>query len=265
MRSTLTMFRASLVSIVRDRQTLIGAMIFPTIFLLAFAAFDIQLTDQGIGAQGGGIDYFDFVLPGILAMASVQFSVFWTSGSYARMGETKVLRRLEATPIPQSAFLAGQVMARLVVVAAQAAIVVGIGMLLGASIVGSPASLVVLTVVAASVFMSVGFAIGAIASNVDSANMLAGMTVMPLIFLSGAWFPIDGLPGWLETVMERLPLAPLMEAMREVAIGGASLADLGSQVFQVAIWIPVTFGLAVIALRPKGRRMRRPAAVVATT
>jgi ABC-2 type transport system permease protein len=251
------MFKASLLSIFRDRQTLIGATMFPTIFLLAFAAFDIRLTDEGLDSGGGGIDYFDFVLPGILAMASVQFSVFWTSGSYARMGETKVLRRLEATPIPQSAFLAGQVAARLVIVAAQAAVVVGIGMLLGATIVGSPAWLILLTVVAASVFLSVGFAIGAIASNVDSANMLSGMAVMPLIFLSGAWFPIDSLPGWLESVVARLPLAPLMEAMRTVVIGGGSLADIGTQILQVAVWIPVTFGIAVIALRPKRTTVRK--------
>lgn len=127
MRSTLTMFRASLLSIVRDRQTLIGAMMFPTIFLLAFAAFDIGLTEGAIGTGGGGIDYFTFVVPGILAMASVQFSVFWTSGSYARMGETKVLRRLEATPIPRGAFLAGQLSARLIIVAVQAAVVIGVG------------------------------------------------------------------------------------------------------------------------------------------
>jgi ABC-2 type transport system permease protein len=257
MRSTLTMFRASLLSIVRDRQTLVGAMMFPTIFLLAFAAFDIQLTDQGLSTGAGGIDYFDFVLPGILAMASVQFSVFWTSGSYARMGETKVLRRLEATPIPQSAFLAGQVMARLIIVAAQAAVVIGVGALLGANIAGNPVWMVLLTLMAAATFLSVGFAIGAKASNVDSANMLAGMTVMPLVFLSGAWFPVGGLPGWLETVMEALPLAPLMEAMREVAIGGASIGELGAQLLHVAVWIPGTFAIAVIALRPKRATVRR--------
>jgi len=257
MRSTLTMFRTSLLSIVRDRQTLVGAMMFPTIFLLAFAAFDIQLTDDGLGAEGTGVDYFDFVVPGILAMASVQFSVFWTSGSYARMGETKVLRRLEATPIPRSSFLAGQVMARLLVVAAQAALVIGIGTLLGANIAGNPLWMIVLTVVAAATFLSLGFAIGARASNVDSANMLSGMTVMPLVFLSGAWFPISGLPGWLETVMEALPLAPLMEAMRTIAISGGSLADVGPELLQVAAWVPVTFAIAIVALRPKQARARR--------
>jgi len=251
MRSTLTMFRASLLSIVRDRQTLVGAMMFPTIFLLAFAAFDIGLTDGGLSSGGGEVDYFTFVLPGILAMASVQFSVFWTSGSYARLGETKVLRRLEATPIPRGAFLAGQVVARLIVVAVQAAIVIGVGVLLGASIAGNPAWMILMTLVAAATFLSVGFAIGARASNVDSANMIAGMTVMPLVFLSGAWFPITGLPDWLETIMQALPLAPLMEGLRGVAIDGASLVEVVGHIAQVAMWIPVTFALAVIAMRPK--------------
>jgi ABC-2 type transport system permease protein len=256
MQTTLTMFRASLLSIVRDRQTLIGAMIFPTVFLLAFAAFDIGLTDGGIGTSGGGVDYFTFVVPGILAMSSLQFSVFWTSGSYARMGETKVLRRLEATPIPRGAFLAGQVMARLIIVAVQASIVIGVGVLLGASIAGNPVLMILLTIVAATTFLSVGFAIGARASNVDSANMMAGMTVMPLVFLSGAWFPISGLPGWLESVMEVLPLAPLLEAMRAVAIQGAGIADIGGNLAQVAMWIPVTFAIAVVAMRPRRTAVR---------
>ena len=218
--------------------------------------YSIGLSDEGLGAGGAGIDYFDFVLPGILAMASVQFSVFWTSGSYARMGETKVLRRLEATPIPQSAFLGGQVLARLVVVAVQAAIVIGVGTLLGANIAGNPLWMILLTVIAAAAFLSLGFAIGAKASNVDSAGMMSGMTVMPLVFLSGAWFPIAGLPGWLETAMEALPLAPLMEAMRTVAIEGGSLGDVGTQLLQVAAWVPVMFVIAVIALRPKRTTVR---------
>lgn len=256
MRPTLTMFRASLLSIVRDRRTLIGAMMLPMIFLLAFASLDMGLTGTGLHAGGAGIDYFDFVLPGILAMASMQFSVFWTSGSYARLSETKVLRRLEATPIPRRAFLAGQVMSRLVVVVVQAAVVIGVAVLLGADIAGNPLWMIVLTALAAVTFLSLGFAIGARASNVDSANILAGMTVMPLMFLSGAWFPIAGLPSWMETVMEALPLAPLLEAMRTVAIDGGSLADVGGSLLQVAAWIPVTFAVAVLAMRPRRTKRR---------
>jgi len=148
------------------------------------------------------------------------------------------------------------VLSRLVIVAAQAVVVVAFGTLMGATIVGNPSWLVLATVLSASVFMAVGFAIGAISSNVDSANMLSSIIVLPLIFLSGAWFPLDGLPGWLEAVMERLPLAPLMDAMRTVAIGGGSLGDIGGELLQVAVWIPVTFALAVVALRPRRTRTR---------
>ncbi|MDX1691659.1 MAG: ABC transporter permease [Acidimicrobiia bacterium] len=257
MRSILPMFRASMRSIVRDRQTLIGATVFPTIFLLAFAAFDIGLTGAGLDTTGGGIDYFDFVLPGILGMATLQFAIFWTSGSYARMGETKVLRRLEATPVPKGAFLVGQVLARLVLVAVQAAVVLGVGVVMGADIAGNLLWMIVLTLLGAATFLSLGFAIGARAANVDAAGMMSGIAVMPIVFLSGAWFPIEGLPGWLETVMNWLPLAPLLEAMRSVMIEGAGIGAIGGEIAQVVAWIPVMFGVAVLAMRPASSRASR--------
>lgn len=57
--------------------------------------------------------------------------------------------------------------------------------------------------------------------------------------------------------MEALPLAPLMEAMRTIAIGGGSLADVGGELLQVAASVPVTFAIATVALRPKQTRSRR--------
>lgn len=256
MNATIKMFRASLKSILRDRQSVVGALMFPLIFLVAFSAFDINLAGDGLQTGDGGIDYIDFVLAGILSMAALQFSVFWTSGSYARMGETGVLRRLEATPISRASFLAGQVLARLIVVAAQAAVVIGAGVLLGASISGNVLWVILLAVIASAVFLSLGFAIGAKAAGVDAAGIMSGMTVMPLVFLSGAWFPIDTLPGWLETAVSWLPLAPLMEAMRDVSLQGASLFDVAGDLLVVAAWVPVMFLVAAAAMRPGARKTR---------
>lgn len=256
MRSTSKMFNASLKSILRDRQSVVGALMFPLIFLLAFSAFDVRLTGDGIGTVGG-VDYLDFVLAGILSMAALQFSVFWTSGSYARMGETGVLRRLRATPISMGSFLAGQILARLLVAAVQASIVIAVGTVLGARISGNVLWVVLLTVIAAATFLSLGFAIGARASGVDAAGMMAGITVMPLVFLSGAWFPLDTLPGWLETIVGWLPLAPLMDAMRAVILQGASLADVASDVAVAAAWVPAMFLIAWAAMRPQRNRASR--------
>lgn len=248
MRSTIAMFRASLLSILRDRQLIVGAIAFPVIFLLAFAAFDLSISDTGLGA-GGEVDYYSFVVPGLLAMTAMEFAVSWTSASYARLKETRVLRRLDATPIRRSSFITGHVAARMLVGTVQATAVLIIAALLGADFAGSPMLLVGLTVLAGIVFMPLGFAIGAKASGVESASVLSGMVVLPIVFLSGAFFPVAGLPDWLEPVVEILPMAPLMEAMRTVAIGGGSLADLGGNLATVVAWIPVTFGIAVLAMR----------------
>lgn len=256
MRSIPKMFTASLKSLLRDRQSVVGALMFPLIFLLAFSAFDVSLTADGIESGDGGVDYIDFVLAGILSMAALQFSVFWTSGSYARMKETGVLRRLQATPISMGSFLAGQILARLLVAAAQAAIVLGVAALLGATIIGSVVWVILLAVVAAAIFLSLGFAIGARASGVDAAGIMAGITVMPLVFLSGAWFPVTTMPGWLETIVNWLPLAPLMDAMRDIILHGASLTDVAGDLAVVAAWVPIMFAIAWMGMRgTSGRRL----------
>ena len=257
MQATFAMFKASLLSIVRDKQLMGGIIAFPVIFLVAFAAFDLSITGTGLGAEGD-VDYYSFVVPGLLAMTAMDFAVSWTSSSYARLKETKVLRRLDATPIRRSSFVAGQVAARTLIATVQAIAVLGVAMLLGAEFAGSLVLLLALSVLAAATFMPLGFAIGARASGVESASVLSGMIVLPVVFLSGAFFPTAGLPDWLQPVVDVLPMAPLLEAMRTVAIAGGSIADIAGDVLVVAAWIPVTFGLAVLAMRKRRGRVAAP-------
>jgi ABC-2 type transport system permease protein len=263
MRSTLAMFKASLLSIVRDRQLMGGVIAFPVIFLVAFAAFDLSLTGTGLGADGD-VDYYSFVVPGLLAMTAMDFAVSWTSASYARLKDTKVLRRLDATPIRRSSFVAGQVAARALIGTIQAVAVLVVATILGAEFAGSLVLLVALSVLAAATFMPLGFAIGARASGVESASVMAGMTVLPVVFLSGAFFPTAGLPEWLRPIVEVLPMAPLLEAMRTVAIAGGSIVDVAGEVLIVIAWIPVTFGLAVVAMRKRRRSVTGPTPATAT-
>ena len=259
MKSTIAMFKASLLSIVRDRQLIGGAITFPVIFLLAFAAFDLNISGTDLGGAGG-VDYYNFVVPGLLAMTAMEFAVSWTSATYARFKETKVLRRLDATPMPKSAFIVGQVAARMLVATMQVVAVLIVAVLLGADFVGSPALLVLLSVLAGITFMSLGFAIGARASGVESASVLSGMIVLPVIFLSGAFFPISGLPGWLQSIVEVLPMAPLLEAMRTVAISGGTFTEISGDLLTVVAWIPVMFVIALVAMRPRQAKVATPRA-----
>lgn len=258
MTSTIAMFRASMLSLVRDRQLVGGIVAFPLIFLLAFAAFDLRISGAELGAPAG-VDYYRFVVPGLLAMTSMDFAVSWTAASYARLQDAGVLRRLRVTPIRPAAFLAGQVSARALVAGVQAIVVLAVAAVLGANFTSSIVLLVGLSLLGTAAFMPIGFAIGARSSGVESASVLAGMVVLPIVFLSGAFFPKAGLPDWLEPVVDVLPMVPLLDAMRAVAIDGADVADVAAQIGLVAAWVPVTFGVAVVAMRVPGRRAVRPA------
>lgn len=254
-RAFRAMFVAASKTVWRDRQTLVGVMIAPFVFLLAFAAFDVRIESAAAFVSSTeGVRYFDFALAGILGMGAVQFSVFWTSGAYARLAETGALRRLQITPVPRLAFLTGQVGARLVVVFVQTVLTVIGAMLLGGRVTGDIVALVCLTTIAAGFFMTLGFAIGARARNVDAANMIAGMLVTPLVFLSGAWFPTGALPDWLRTGVEAFPLAAMIDAMRSVVLAGGSWAEASGALIRSAIWMPPAVALAVWAMSDHRRR-----------
>lgn len=256
MTATALLFKSSLLSIVRDRQLIVGSISSPVIFLLAFAAFDLNLANAELNTDGNGVDYYDFVVPGLLAMTAMEFAVGWTSSAYARFKETNVLRRLAVTPMRPAAFLAGQVTARILVSAAQAIVVVTLAWCLGADYEGNPLLLVLLTLLAGVTFLALGFAIGARASSVESAQVLTGIVVMPLVFLSGAFFPLSGLPDWLESTVAVLPVVPLLDAMRTVANDGGNLRDIADELLIVVAWIPVTLAAATLALRPRHARSR---------
>jgi ABC transporter DrrB family efflux protein len=271
MRQTLDLTWASLRMLLRDSEAFLLAALAPILFLLVFSLYDLTIAPTGALAVGGAeLDYFDYVLPGVLAMGLMQFTMVGIAGSVARFRETQVLRRLTATPVSPLAFIAGQVFARLAVSVVQVFLLLGTGVLLGGTIVGNPMWLVLLAVLGNLSFLALGFAVAGRAPTVDAANNLAGLLTLPLMFLSGMFFPIASLPGPVRVVAEWLPITPLIDGMRAVALDGVGIGALGSEVALLALWVVLSFALARLSFRMGGparreiRRTRRQAASTAT-
>jgi len=249
MSTTLSMVSATLKMIGRDRQSVVGMIVFPVVFLLAFSAFDMEILGASFGASGtGGLAYFDFVLPGILAMNVMQFSVLWTAGGVTRYREVGVLKRLAATPMRPVSFIAGQVVGRAVFAMILGVVILAGGRLLGAQVRGL-GLMILLVLVGNLLFVSVGFAVAGRASSVDSANTLGSLITMPMSFLSGAFFPTDSMPELLQTIVEWLPLTPLLEAMRAVTLEGAGILDIAPSLARAAIWLPALIAIAAATFR----------------
>lgn len=203
--------------------------------------------------EGHGQGYKGFLVPGIAAMALMQGGIFGVIFTLVRFRAQGVLRRLKATPINPAHFLFGQLITRLVISVAQTFILLVVGALvLGVTIgenAGSWAVLAMLAVLGGALFISLGLAISSAAKNEDVAAPLSNIIAMPMMFLSGVFFPVSALPDWLSGVTRHLPLTYLADSMRAVAVERGTIGDVVPEILGLAIWTAVMFAISARLFR----------------
>ena len=208
----------------------------------------VRVTEEGVA--GRSVEYYDFLLPGLVAMGVMNFSITGMSVAIARYREQRILKRILATPLPPGRFLAAQVLARMLLALVQAAVILAVGVFLfGAEVYGNVAWILVLATVANLVFLNIGFAVAGRSSNPDAAQGVASAVALPMMFLSGVFFPTDTLPEALQTVVHYLPLTPLIEALRKVSLDGLSITDTGPQLLLLGAWVVASFLIARASFR----------------
>jgi ABC-2 type transport system permease protein len=203
----------------------------------------VRVEAQSVAAKT--VRFYDFLLPGLVAMGVMNFSIFGMSVQISRFREQRILKRILATPLRPAKFLAGQVFARLLLAMVQALVILAVGVFIfHAHVYGNVVWIMLLSAVANLIFLNIGFAIAGRSPNPDAAQGVANAVAMPMMFLSGVFFPIDTLPKVLETAVKYLPLTPLITALRKVANDGAAITSTGWELLQLAAWIVVSFLLA---------------------
>ena len=195
-------------------------------------------------------NYVSFLLPGLLGLNLVSmglFSVGMVNVSYREKGK---FRRLAVTPLPKWIFLLGQVLHRLTVTVAQAAILLLVGFLVfGIRNQGSFLDLLLIMTLGTGCFMAFGFALSGFAETSEGYAAISNLVFFPLMMLSGVYFTLDAAPAWLQHVVAAMPLAPFIRALRAVFNDGGSLAGHGLGLAIVAAWGLAAFFLAVKRFR----------------
>jgi len=191
------------------------------------------------------LGYIDFLVPGILGLTIMQLGLFGVAFSFVQLKRTGALRRLFATPTAPGYFLGAQIASRLVLGLAQVGILLGIGLAFGLNLVGSVVLLMAVALLGAVIFLGMGFAVAGWAKNEDQAAPVTNIISLPMMFLSGTFFPRDAMPEVLRGVTEFMPLTYLNHALRTIANEGAGPGDIGSDLLGMAIWAGIAFVLAV--------------------
>jgi ABC-2 type transport system permease protein len=236
----------------RNRSGAFFTILLPVMFLVFFGAINRDATVQ-LTPGGPEIGYTTFFAPGMLGMAIMTGSFVALVIGLTFMRDNGQLKRLRGTPLPPWAFFCGQVVSRLILIVVEAVLVLGLGRLLfHVSLPPSAAAwatFALVVLVGTATFTAVGVAYTRLVTNADSAPALANAAYLPLLFLSGAWFPISGLPHWLASVANAFPLAPMLDGMRQALIFGHGPGAIWTDMRKLLAWLVVGLLVAMRTFR----------------
>ncbi|WP_220794327.1 ABC transporter permease [Nocardioides pelophilus] len=173
-----------------------------------------------------------YYTPGLLGWAIAMSSAFGAAATLQGWRQSKLLRRLQLAPVSTPTIVGARVAVTIGIALGQTAIFLGLGWAaLGLTLTGSWWMSLPLVVVGTLCFMAIGLLAGAVAKSTEGAVNMANFLVLPMAFLSGSFFPLDGAPTWLRRLSDVLPLKHLNEAMLDVLVRGegpgSALVPLG--------------------------------------
>jgi ABC-2 type transport system permease protein len=162
-----------------------------------------------------------FVTPGLLGWAIATSATFGAAATLVGWRRTKLLRRLRLAPVTTRSVVAARIGVTVTIAMVQMLIFVGLAVaLFGLRLSGSWWMSVPLLICGTLSFMALGLLAGAVSKTVEGATALANIFVLPMAFLSGSFFPLDGAPKWLDIVSHVLPLRHLNDGMLDVMVRG---------------------------------------------
>jgi len=201
----------------RSKSRIIGSLGQPILFLVALG-FGLGPIFQAAG-QG---NYIEFLVPGIISM-SILFLAIFSGISVIWDRQFGFLKETLVAPVPRWQIMLGRTLGGATVAVMQGVIVFLISFLVGFHLQGAGmlAIAFIFMVMIALLFTAMGTAIASILEDMHGFQLIMNFLVMPIFFLSGALFPLKGLPSILETIVRFDPLAYGVDGLRG-ALAGAS-------------------------------------------
>lgn len=197
----------------RNRQSAFFTFVLP-VGLLAFGALGRHSTVDGM-------PYADFFVPGLIGTTIVFTTFAGMAITLVIRRDTGILKRVRGTPLPPAVYLGALAGSMALVLAIESAIIVGIGStLLDVSAPDAPLELLGLVVFGALAFAALAFAIVPFVPSAEGSSAVISALYLPLLGLSGAFFPLDRLPTALHELADLLPLSHLLSALRAAYSGG---------------------------------------------
>jgi ABC transporter DrrB family efflux protein len=201
-------------------------------------------TDVPVEERGGR--YIDFLIPGLMGLNLMGGGLWGVGYVIVDMRVRKLLKRFLATPMRRGDFLLAVLASRVAFVVPEMLFLALAGCLVfGMPLRGDLLTLVVVILAGGVAFAGLGLLLASRTEKTETVSGLIQLLVLPMWMLAGTFFPSSQFPEALQQLIRVLPLTPLNDALREVILEGASLADVSGKVLVLAGWAVVSFLLAL--------------------
>ncbi len=217
LRAIGVVWRRELIRFLRNRLRIVTSLAQPILFLFILGTGLSHLIPGG-----SGFDFRTFMFPGVVAM-TVLFTAIFSAVSIVWDREFGFLREMLVAPARRSAIIIGKAAGGATVATLQ-----GVIMLALAGFVHVPyaptllAVLVLEMALAAFMLTAFGLMLASRIQQVESFQVVIQFFVLPMFFLSGAVFPLSGLPGWLAVLARIDPLSYAVDPMRRIVFAHTS-------------------------------------------
>ena len=216
-----------LLRFVQERSRLFSSFAMPLIFLVIFGAGFGEL----VGSMTPGVDYIQFMYPGILAM-TVLMSSLMSGISIVWDREFGFLKEILVSPLGRGGIILGKAVGGAVVAVLQAFVMLILAPILGVSLSFTMVVELMLLIVIVSISLSgLGLLVASRMQSQQGFQVVIQLIIMPLIFLAGIFYPVNNVPVWMEVISKVNPLTYGVDAIRQVFLGSEGAATIGVTVF----------------------------------
>lgn len=197
-----------------------------------------------------GLTQFDYTFTGIMGFTLLSLGIYGPTSVFPRLKQRGVLRRYQLTNLKVWQYFAGNVASNAFVgLLSIATMFITAILIFDLNMRGNYLNLAVIVVLGIILLFGIGLAIGGWARTENQAAPLAQVVTLPMMFLSGVFFPVFLMPELLQKITKFIPLTPIIDALRMIVTENASLIELSPQIGIIAAWIVVVYLIAFRVFR----------------
>jgi ABC-2 type transport system permease protein len=215
LRGVYTIWYRDILRFWNDKMRMIGSIAFPLLFLFVFGS---GLSGM-MGSLAPGVDFTQFIFPGIIGMTVLMNSLMGAM-SVVWDREFGFLKEVLVAPISRVSVAVGKTLGSATVALFQGMLLLLLSPLIDVSLsVWTVLALVPLMLLLAVSMSSMGILLATRIKSMQAFQVVMQMLMFPMIFLSGVFFPLQGLPAWMDILVKINPVTYGIAPIRQVMLG----------------------------------------------